>query len=154
MRVRRGSPADIPAMTRLFFASVRDGAGPDYSAEQRAAWAPDLPDPVDWEKRLEPQIAYLAEDETGLAGFMTCREDGYVDLAFVAPDRIGQGVAHRLYEILETEARQAGLTQLTADASARARTFFLRQGWQVERAQKPVVRGVELHNSFMSKRLE
>lgn len=154
MRVRRGSEADIPAMTRLFFTSVREGAGPDYSAEQRAAWAPERPDPAVWAERLATQTVYLAEDETGLAGFMTCRDDGYVDLAFVAPDRIGQGVAHALYQVLEAEARQAGLTQLTADASALARAFFLRQGWQVERAKKPVIRGVEMHNSFMSKRLE
>ncbi len=42
--LRRGERSDIAALTRVFYRAVREGAGPEYSTEQRAAWAPAPPE--------------------------------------------------------------------------------------------------------------
>jgi len=151
--LRRGERSDIAAMTRVFYRAVREGAGPEYSTEQRAAWAPAPPEVEAWDKRLTPQTVFVAELDGAVIGFMSVKPDGYIDLAFVDPKHIGHGVAQLLYDQLEAHARKAGIQRLYSDASARARILFERQGWTVEAAQKPMIRGVELHNYRMSKSL-
>ncbi len=151
--IRRGERGDIAALTRVFYRAVRKGAGPEYSTEQRAAWAPAPPEVEAWDKRLTPQTVFVAELDGAVIGFMSVKSDGYIDLAFVDPDHIGHGVAHFLYERLEAHARTQGMERLYSDASARARILFERQGWVVEEEQNRMLRGVELHNYRMSKQL-
>ncbi|WP_417478601.1 GNAT family N-acetyltransferase [Maricaulis sp.] len=151
--LRRGERSDIAALTRVFYRAVREGAGPEYSTEQRAAWAPAPPEVEAWDKRLTPQAVFVAELDGAVIGFMSVKSDGYIDLAFVDPEHIGQGVAQLLYDRLEAHARETGMERLYSDASARARILFERQGWTVEAAQKPMIRGVELHNYRMTKAL-
>lgn len=153
IRIRFGGRGDIAALAGVFYRAVREGAGPEYSAEQRAAWAPAPPEVAAWDVRLTPQKVFVAELGARIIGFMSLKDDGYIDLAFVDPDHIGHGVAQLLYERLEAHAREQGIERLFSDASARARILFERQGWIVEAEQRPVMRGVELHNYRMSKRL-
>jgi hypothetical protein len=87
--LRFGVREDIAALTGVFYRAVREGAGPEYSAEQRAAWAPAPPEIEAWDKRLTPQKVFVAELAGTVIGFMTLRQDGYIDLAFVDPDHIG-----------------------------------------------------------------
>lgn len=153
IRIRFGERGDIAALAGVFYRAVREGAGPEYSAEQRAAWAPAPPEVAAWDERLTPQKVFVAELDSRIIGFMSLKTDGYIDLAFVDPDHIGHGVAQMLYERLESHAREQGMERLYSDASARARILFERQDWIVEAAQKPIIRGVELHNYRMSKQL-
>lgn len=151
--IRRGERSDIAALTRVFYRAVREGAGPEYSTEQRAAWAPAPPEVEAWDKRLTPQTVFVAELDGAVIGFMSVKTDGYIDLAFVDPDHIGHGVAQILYDRLEAHAREQGLERLYSDASARAKILFERHGWTVEQEQRRVLGDVELHNYRMSKRL-
>ncbi len=72
--------ADIKAMATLFYRSVREGAR-TYSRAQREAWAPTIPNVQQWVVRLADQRVVIAEDEAGMAGFMTMDKNGYIDLA-------------------------------------------------------------------------
>lgn len=87
------------------------------------------------------------------AGFMTIDASGYIDLAFVRPGALGMGVGWLLYRAIEARAEQLGVVRLTTEASKKARPFFERQGWTVEREQLVVKRGVSLANFKMAKRL-
>jgi len=157
--VRPMRAADAEAAARVFFAAVRDGAAGHYDAAQRRAWAPEVPAPKDWRARLADRWGVVAEapdaaDKLAVVGFMTLRADGCIDLAFVAPAAIGQGVAGRLYDAVEAEARRRGLERLWAEASRMARPLFERRGWRVVRPQT-VERGeVTLENFVMEKVLE
>ncbi len=154
IRIRLFRPEDADAAARLFFESVRAGAGDQYSEEQRAAWAPEVPSGDDWlGKFTAAEVALVAEDKAGLTGFMTLMADGYLDLAYVRPDCIGRGVAKALYGRIEAEAQQRQVSELTSDASVLARTFFERQGWEVLAEQHPVRGGVEMTNYKMRKLL-
>lgn len=152
VKVRDYRSADLPAMCRVFYEAVHHAAMP-YSSDQRRAWAPAPPDPADWEGRLRDQVVLVAEGDGVLLGFMTLRENGYLDLAYVAPDAQGRGVADALYRQIENQAMDQGLRRLTVAASHPARSFFRRQGWTQVEAQVVSRSGVDLENFRMEKRL-
>ncbi|MCB1493266.1 MAG: GNAT family N-acetyltransferase [Rhodobiaceae bacterium] len=151
--VRRFEPVDCDATARIFFDAVHVGAAGHYDAEQRRAWAPERPDGARWLDRLTGQSTFVAERAGAVVGFMTLDPSGHIDLAFVAPEAMGQGIAFALYRAVEAEAVRLGLDHLTTEASLVARPFFVRQGWQVVRAQTVERRGVTLSNVRMEKRL-
>ena len=139
---------------QLFHRSVREGTAGAYDAAQRAAWSPEPPQGPAWEGRLAAAITLVAWAGRDAVGFMTLDpETGYLDLAFVAPEMQGQGVAAMLYGVLERCARRRGVERLTADASELARGFFLKQGWQDGPRQQIERKGVGLHNYRMAKPL-
>ena len=73
--IRRAGDGDVAALTRLFFVSVREGAGPDYTEAQREAWAPDFPETHLWQARLADQKVWLAETGDGeVLGFLGPRD--------------------------------------------------------------------------------
>jgi putative acetyltransferase len=152
--IRLGTEADISSLVQIFYDSVRRGAGSEYSEEQRTAWAPAPPSIEVWTERLAQQLVLVNDRDGVIVGFMTMTSDGYIDLAFVSPTEIGTGVAKAIYDVLEAEAKCRNLARLYTQASARARRFFERQGWTVDAAQNPMIRGVKLHNYKMSKRLD
>lgn len=140
---------------QLFHRSVHEGTSGAYDATQRAAWSPEPPNGPDWEARLEGSVTLVAWSGKLPAGFMTLDpEAGYLDLAYVAPEWQGQGVAAMLYGLLERCALRRSLTVLTTDASELARGFFLRQGWRDGPKQSVIRRGVTLHNYRMAKQLK
>ena len=157
LTIRDFTDDDTQATARLFHDTVRTASGPAYDARQRAAWAPKVPDSRAWGARLAAATTLVAEDASGLAGFMSLERAGdrasHIEMAFVRADQIGGGVAKALYDALITRAQTAGLHHLSTDASAMARRFFERQGWAVIREQQPVRDGVALTNYRMELRM-
>lgn len=154
VRIRPFHSSDAAALAALFYESVHKGARRAYDAAQRRAWAPRVPDAAAWRDRLSAQTVLVAERDGDPVGFMTLREDGRIDLAFVAPAAIGQGVARALYDEILQEARQAGMPRLHAEASLMARPFFERQGWSVIVPETVVRDGVSIPRFRMEKRLD
>lgn len=157
MQLRRYRPGDATGGAEVFYRAVREGAASAYDAAQRAAWAPEFPRPPEmqaaWATRLGMQITWVAEEAGVLQGLFSLRTDGYLDLAFVLPARMGTGLAGQLYDRIEAEAQALGLRRLTVEASRLARPFLARRGWQVDAAQEVVRHGVTLPNFRMSKAL-
>lgn len=144
---------DVHPTARIFFDAIRLGTTEYYDERQRKAWAEKVPDTDEWRKRLQGQHSFVAEVNATLVGFMTLNADGHIDLAFVAPDWIGKGVARALYERIEAEAMALGIQRLDTEASYLARPFFERQGWSVVRQQSVEMGSVSLTNFVMEKRL-
>ncbi len=152
-RIRRFRDDDAAATAQVFFESVRRGTQGFYDEAQRRAWAPSPPALAGWRARLASQTVFVAERNGSVVGFMTLTADGCIDLAYVAPDVIGQGVAKALYDAILEEAARLGLTRLHAEASHLARAFFERQGWRVVKAQTVSRGGVPIPNFVMEKAL-
>lgn len=96
----------------------------------------------------------MAENADGEpVGYIDLEPSGHIDHLYCRPDVIGAGVGAALYAALERAARDAGAPRLTVDASEAARRFFLRHGFEVEASNNFVLRGVDIHNCRMSKRL-
>lgn len=108
--------------------------------------------PAAWPQRLGNQTVWVAEagKPVRLTGFMALTRDGTLDLAYVAPEAMGQGVAAGLYDHILTDAQQAGLQRLTTDASYFARSFFAKRGWRQEAEQRVERNGETLTNFRMS----
>ena len=151
--VRRFEDEDAEATARIYFDAVRIGAQSHYDEAQRRAWAASVPDTLPWRARLKSQASFVAERDGAVVGFMTLKPDGCIDLAFVAPEAMGTGVARRLYERLLAEAAAMELRRLHTEASHLARPFFERQGWSVVKQQTVERNGVALTNFVMEKYL-
>ncbi len=151
--IRPFEAADAKAAAELFYASVHLGTLEYYSQEERQAWAARVPPTSEWRRRLAAQYTYMALEDKTLAGFMTLADDGHIDLAFVAPDYIGKGVAKRLYDVIEAKAREIGVARLHAEASHLARIFFARQGWAEISRQEVMRNNIPLTNFIMEKPL-
>lgn len=149
--VRNFRKADAEATALIFYDAVRRGSGAHYTDTQKRAWAPSVPDIESWLARIAPQTALVAELDDRVVGFMTLTEEGCIDLAFVAPDQMGRGVATQLYVSLCEAAAVNGLRRLWTDASHAARRFFEREGWTVVKTQTAVRNGVALTNFRMEK---
>ena len=151
--IRNYDVADTAELAELFFQSVRFGTRNHYSRRQREAWAPSVPEIARWQARLSSLNTFVAEVDKEIAGFITLGEDGHIDLAYVRPELIGQGVAHKLYVALELAASRIGLKRLFTEASETAKPFFERQGWRLVESQTIQCSGVSLTNHRMEKLL-
>ena len=151
MQLRPYRPVDADALAQIYFDAVRIGAAPKYSAAALAAWAPERPKAAVWAARLKGLITLVASD-TAPIGFMSLCPTGLLDLAYVAPEWRGKGVADALHAaiLVQAQARALNLPALTTEASLMAHPFFLRMGWQMVAAQTAVRNGVSLENFRMS----
>ena len=154
MNIRPFRDDDASAAAQIFFNSVRLGTRDYYDEAQRVAWAPRVPEATKWLSRLKSQTVFVAERSGRVVGFMTLAAEGYIDLAFVASDAIGQGIGKELYDAILAEALNLRVPRLHAEASHLARPFFERQGWSVVESQT-VTRGddVAIPNFVMEKEL-
>jgi len=134
MQVRPYRTEDRRAKALVFYRAVREGAAAFYDEAQRAAWAPDAEPDWDSPDRQLDQWCWVAEDDSGITGFMSLEPGGYLDMAFVLPEVMGRGVAGALYDTLLRTAREHRLDRLTVRASHLARRFFEKQGWHVDAA--------------------
>jgi putative acetyltransferase len=150
MIVRAYQPEDANALAQIFFDAVRIGAAGHYSTDQLVAWAPLRPSAQVWAARLEGLTTWVAEAGRPL-GFMSMRDDGYLDLAFVAPDQRGKGVGQSLHAAVLAEARARALPRLTVEASLVAHSFFIRLGWQDIARQTIERHGQQIENFRMQR---
>lgn len=149
--IREYRESDAKALAELYFESVRDGTKEHYSREQREAWAPSVPDSDKLRSRLAAMVVLVAVDETGIVGFMTLDETGYIDLVFVRPDRIGSGVASEIYKRIEEASQELRQERLFANASELAKPFFEKHGWVVRRTRQVERNGVTMTSHQMEK---
>ena len=147
--LRRARPDDMAGLAELWYAAVHEGAASAYDAEQRQAWMPHVLSAEVMAQRIAGQICIVGEDAQGPAGFFTLTRDGVIDLAYVRPDRMGDGLAGRLYERILEEAKALGLSELRVDASHLARRFFEKRGWRLVRTQTVRPSGVAMQNHVM-----
>jgi putative acetyltransferase len=153
--VIRSYRADDRAATGLvFFRAVHEGTAAIYTETQRNAWAPSPEPDLTIPDKLLDQWAWVAEEDGQITGFMSLRRDGLLDMAFVLPEVMGQGVASALYHSLLAKARSAGLHRLTVEASPYSHGFLRKHGWQVDWEGDRMYDGMAFFGYVMSLTLE
>jgi putative acetyltransferase len=118
---------------------------------KREAWAPSVPNSDEWTSRLASQSVSVAEDDSGIVGFMTLGEAGYIDLAYVRPDRIGTGAGSEIYKNVENASRELKQMRLFSDASEVAKPYLEQRAWVVKKTQRIKRNGISLTNHQMEK---
>lgn len=154
MHIRSFQTSDVAALWQVFHSAVHQLTQADYNEAQRLAWAPHTPDMPAWAARMQALQPFVAVDEQGqVVGYADLQGSGYIDHFFIAASASNTGTGRLLMHYIESQARQRGLTQLSADVSLTAQGFFQHFGFVIIRQQNPVIRGVSLSNAHMVKKL-
>src|SRR6202022_3444310 len=120
---------DTPVLAAIFAASIEELTGDDYSEAQQQAWAAPPDDEAQFGKRLAGQLTLVATLQNSPVGFASLKGADHIDLLYVHPGAVGQGVAAMLCEALEKLAGGRGAKSLTVDASDNAVEFFAKRGY-------------------------
>lgn len=152
-RIRPYRESDASGLAALMHRAIREGAADAYTPEQLEAWSPAPVSAQTFANRVAGQTVLVADDERGPAGFFTLDADGRLDLAFVRPDRKGDGLADQLHDAVLDAARAQGLSELTVEASHLAHRFLSKRGWTLIKTQSVDRSGVELKNHIMRRGL-
>ncbi|MBI1418533.1 MAG: GNAT family N-acetyltransferase [Limimaricola sp.] len=129
---------DAPAVWQVFQRAVHEGAAGHYTAEQLHDWAPSAEIPEGYAPWLLRHHTLVADEDGQITGFFMLEESGYLNMAFVLPERRGSGLAARLYEMTLAHARAEGMTHLTVWASRMFHRFLRRRGWVDDPAPPPL----------------
>ncbi|ASM71210.1 MULTISPECIES: GNAT family N-acetyltransferase [Roseobacteraceae] len=154
IEIRPLTPEDAETAAEIFFDAVHYGTADVYSLEQRTAWAGRVVNPNGWLRKFENTSGFAADIDDSMVGFMTLDAAGYIDLAFVKAELSGRGIGKLLYRQIEARAKAENLPRLTSEASTKAKPFFMRMGWQVDKEQAVTKNGISLTNFKMSKQLD
>ena len=151
MNTRPARPRDAETIGRLFADAIRT-AGPErYTARQVDAWAASADDPAAYGRRMLRARTTVAEDETGVVGFVALGEGGHVAGLFVRGDRQRRGVGRALLAALVEHADASGVARLHAEASVFSLPLFLAAGFVVAGTETVEVRGVLFHRALVER---
>jgi len=103
--VRPFDPADTNPLRELFAQSIEYLTGDAYNDAQRLAWLSAAQDGAAFENRLWDGETIVLEIDTERAGFVTLKPGGVLDMLYVHPYQVRQGVGRRLLEAVEARAR-------------------------------------------------
>ena len=146
-------PADTPILAAIFVASIEGLTGDDYGEAQQEAWSAVADDEEAFGKRLASQLTLVATVDGSPVGFASLKGKNHVDLLYVHPGAVGQGVAAMLCDALEKLAGARGAKSLTVDASDNAAEFFARRGYEARQRNTVSLNGEWLANTTMQKAL-
>ena len=146
-------PADASTLAAIFIAAVEQLASDDYDVDQVAAWTSHAEDEAKFAARLGAQLTLVATIEGEAAGFASLRGADHLDMLYVHPDAVGQGVATTLIDALERLATARGAKHMNVDASDTAEGFFAARGYRAQQRNSLEIEGVWLANTTMTKPL-
>jgi putative acetyltransferase len=144
---------DTPVLAAIFAASIAELTGDDYSEAQQEAWASAVEDGEKFGQRLASELTLVATLQNSPVGFAALKGPDHVDMLYVHPGAVGQGVAAMLCDALEKLAGARGATKLTVDASDNAAEFFLKRGYVAMQRNTVTINGEWLANTTMQKTL-
>jgi putative acetyltransferase len=144
---------DTPVLAAIFVAAVEQLTGDDYNEEQQQAWASTADDEAQFGKRLAGALTLVATLQNSPVGFASLKGGNQIDMLYVHPGAVGQGVAALLSDALEKLAGGRGAKALTVDASDNAVDFFAKRGYAAKQRNTVTVNGEWLPNTTMEKTL-
>jgi putative acetyltransferase len=153
MQVRLFQPEDTEQIAQLFHDTVRQINIQNYSQEQVIAWSPDNIYFRSWLEICSSRFTYIAEKDDKIIGFGELKVDGHIDCFYVHYQHQRQGVGRKIYQAIETQAKELNLTHLFAEASINAKPFFINQGFTTVKKQQVFCREQTFINYAMYKLL-
>src|ERR1700759_3122037 len=145
--------ADAPVLAAIFVAAIEELTGEDYGEAQREAWAGVADDEQQFGRRLAGELTLVATLRNSPVGFASLKGADHIDMLYVHPGAVRQGVGATLCEALEKLAGARGTKSLTVDASDNAQGFFARRGYVAKQRNSVTVNGEWLANTTMQKTL-
>jgi putative acetyltransferase len=146
-------PADLPLLAEIFRASVMELAADDYSETQRGAWASAADDDAAFGARMAQQLTLIGTIGGSPVGFVSLKAPDFVDMLYVHPAAVRNGVATMLINAIEKLAAARGAAKLTADVSDSAIDFFSKRGFKPQTRNSRQLGDEWLANTTMEKSL-
>jgi putative acetyltransferase len=146
-------PADTPILAEILRESVTDLTADDYSEAQQQAWLSAVDDLEAFATRLGGQLTLIATLQGSAVGFASLAGGSKIDMLYVHPVAVGQGVGNMLTDALEKLAGARGVAKLIVDASDTARGFFEKRGYVAQQRNSISVGDEWLANTTMHKML-
>ncbi len=146
-------PADTPMLAAIFVAAIQELTGDDYGEAQQEAWASAADDEEQFGKKLAGELTLIATLQNAPVGFASLRGPDHIEMLYVHPSVVGQGVGAMLCDALEKLAGGRGAKSLTADVSDNAQEFFLKRGYVAKQRNTVTMNGEWLANTTMQKTL-
>jgi putative acetyltransferase len=129
MDIRKATVDDALSIMQLHERSVLELCRDDYTPEQLKDWL-SISTLERYQIRLERHRAYLAEQDGKMIGYVRWHpETNELCSIFVDPDFVRQGVATKLMEVAEKDAKDRGVEELWLDSSLTAVPFYEAIGW-------------------------
>ncbi len=150
---RQADMDSLGEVTALFERSVRTTLSAFYAPVQVELWAMPASMPEFWMERLENCWFELALFDSHIAGFCVMQRPGYVEMLYTDAGFQRKGIARRLLDRAEMQARSEGCLWLAADASLSARPVFEKCGFMAIKEQVSEVGGLPFVNCKMLKDL-
>jgi putative acetyltransferase len=142
-------PADLPLLSEIRFAAIKELTVEDYDDAQRRAWASAVDDDAALARSLEKGLTLVALIGGGPVGFIS----GLIDQLYVHPSVARTGVASALIQAIEKLAAARGVATLVTDASNTAKPLFEAHGYQAMYRNTIAIEGEYLGNTRMTKAL-
>jgi putative acetyltransferase len=146
-------PADAPILAAIFVAAIQELTGDDYGEAQQEAWASVADDEEAFGKKLAGELTLIATMQNAPVGFASLRGPDHIEMLYVHPSVVGQGVGAMLCDALEKLAGARGAKNLTADVSDNAQEFFQKRGYIAKQRNTVTINGEWLANTTMQKTL-
>jgi len=144
---------DTAVLAAIFAASIEELTGDDYNEAQQEAWASAADQEDQFGKRLASELTLVATLQNSPVGFAALKGADHIDMLYVHPGAVGQGVGSMLTDALEKLAGGRGAKSLTVDASDNAQEFFAKRGYVAKQRNTVTVNGEWLANTTMQKTL-
>ena len=153
LAIRPFLPTDAPLLAEIFRASIEELTGEDYNEAQQQAWASLAADEEAFACRLSDGLTLLGTVDGSPVGFASLTGKERLDMLYIHPAAIGQGVGSMLVDALERLAAARGAGKLTAEVSDSAMDFFRRRGFVPQQRNSVPIAGEWLANTTMQKQL-
>jgi putative acetyltransferase len=145
--------SDAPMLAQIFVAAVQELTGDDYNEAQQEAWAAAAEDEDAFGKKLAGELTLIATLQNSPVGFASLKGADHIDMLYVHPSVVGQGVGAMLIDALEKLAGGRGAKALSVDASDNAIDFFKKRGYVAKQRNSVPRHGEWLANTTMQKQL-
>jgi N-acetylglutamate synthase-like GNAT family acetyltransferase len=127
--LRRGTPADAPALWRIRHDAIREICRSHYPVPMLERWA-DAPMPPTFPGNIEKDYFVVGTIRGAIAGFAALNTaTATIDAVFVSPAHTRAGLGCMLVAHLETVARDAGLAAVGLTATLNAVPFYQAVGF-------------------------
>lgn len=132
--VREARDSDVAKVCEVLVRSVREICAPDYNNDEAVLqqWcANKTPEFVAGWIRNPDNFVVVAEDSSGeiVGAAMYQRAKAAVELCYIVPEALYQGIGSRLLATLEGEAKRLGHKEIHLGSSITARDFYRRNGY-------------------------
>ena len=153
MNLRQITKKDQLDLKKIYFNSIISIKGGIYSKEQKRAWAGQAWDNPNFKEALSKGKGWLIYDKENIFAFAIRYPKNRIALLYCNGRYQRRGFGSRLLHKLENEAKGEGIDYLSTEASLISYKLFLKQGWEIIRKEKIIIKNIYFERYKMIKNL-